>query len=133
MNFFFVRAVRIFKMIARCSKCDFWNLWKIWDRYSKKYVSRNIFSMSKKKSRENKKYFVLNIFFGFVFENFGDFFSRFSLKKSTSNVCFKKCIEIFSKKKRKKESTSKMLEIFFQKMFSFPPRFFSFKNSKTLI
>ena len=25
-NFFFVRAVRIFRMIARCSKCDFWNL-----------------------------------------------------------------------------------------------------------
>ena len=31
-GFFFVRAVRIFKMIARCSKCDFWNLGEIWDR-----------------------------------------------------------------------------------------------------
>ena len=35
---FFVLAVRIFGMVARCSKYDFWNLWEIWDRdrYSKK-------------------------------------------------------------------------------------------------
>ena len=29
---FFVRVVRIFIMVARCSKCDFWNLGIIWHR-----------------------------------------------------------------------------------------------------
>ena len=56
-SFFFVRAVRIFKTIARCSKCDFWNLWKIWDRnrYSKKKLVEKFFVEKKSENFWSKK------------------------------------------------------------------------------
>ena len=82
-----MRAVRIFKMIARCSKCDFWNLWKIWDRnmYSekcwskKKFVEKNRKLLVEKTFGTKKNRFFRETFFvekineNSKFQNFENF------------------------------------------------------------
>ena len=76
-----MRAVRIFKMIARCSKCDFWNLRQIWDRnrYSKNFWSNKI------SSKKNRKRLVEKL--SKVSKQFRDPRHRVARAPSCSKTC----------------------------------------------
>ena len=115
MQVFFVRAVRIFIMVARCSKCDFRNLGIIWDRNR---WPENVLS-----EKFSSKKIVGNFE---ILKNF--------------RICFRKCFEssmTFSTKKHRQfwfqkvsgKNGSIMFQIFFVKYFWFTFRTQISKNN----
>ena len=117
LNFFFVRAVRIFRTIARCSKYDFWNLWEIWDRnrYTENFWSK-IFWSKKIRTLLVEKYFWTKIF---------RFFDR---KKNRWKSQWKFKILRFRKIFEKKQKSQN-----FEFSLTFSTKIFSTKNRKILV